>query len=568
VTQPAAMSPTAVFPPGTGPVPASPHERYVADRLSEVGRWGTATLAETIAEHARSMPDAPAFITADQRMSWAEYDSTSTVLAGLLVACGLERGARVGVFLPDGPAVHAVYVAAEKAGLVVVGVGPRAGAREVRHILGVAGATALVTFPEHRGASADGLVADLRAGGVGIDRHVCLDPADLTGSALVDGAATPLPTRAEAEQVIAGRALGIGEIFLINSTSGTTGLPKCVVHNQNRWFYYHSLAVEAGEMTSQDVFMSVIPTPFGFGIWTTHVTPALLGCPTVLMDRFDAAGAIELIARERVTILACVSTQFVMMLNSGAVEGRDLASLRSMFTGGEAVPFERSAEFEERVGAKVLQFYGSNETGALSRTRTTDTRDQRLRTAGRVIDDMQVRLLDDEGRDVTTAGVPGQAACAGPATCFGYFDDADANRQLFTDDGWMLTGDICTLDVDGYLTVVGRKSDFIIRGGKNISAVYVEEEVATHPSVAMAAAVAMPDPVFGERVCVYVVPTSGHTVDLSEVTAWLDKRGVSKESWPERVELVEELPRSSGGKIAKGALRDDIKRRMAMQPPG
>jgi acyl-CoA synthetase len=130
----------------------------------------------------------------------------------------------------------------------------------------------------------------------------------------------------------------------------------------------------------------------------------------------------------------------------------------------------------------------------------------------------------------------------------------------------MRTGDVCTVDADGYLTVVGRASDFIIRGGKNISAAQVEDEVGSHPAVALAAAVAMPDPVFGERVCVYVEAPPGATApDLDALRAHLADRGVGKELWPERLIVLDTLPRASGGKIAKGALRDDLRRRLAAE---
>jgi acyl-CoA synthetase len=335
------------------------------------------------------------------------------------------------------------------------------------------------------------------------------------------------------------------------------------MHDQARWFAFHELAVEAGALSSDDVFMSVLPAPFGFGIWTAHVTPTLLGAPCVLMPRFDADECLGLIERERVTVLAAVSTQLVMLLEAASLARRDLTSLRVLFTGGEMVPYHRAAEFEDRTGCSVLQFYGSNETGALSRTTLRDDQEHRLRTAGRVIPAMHVRLFDDAGADVTASGGPGIAACKGAVNCLGYYDDPEANARLYTDDGWMLTGDYCTIDPDGYLTVAGRASDFIVRGGKNISAAQVEDEVSTHPSVALAAAVAMPDPVFGERVCVYVEQRPGtERVTLADVAAHLEARGVGKELWPERVEVVDALPRSSGGKVAKGELRDDIRRRL------
>ncbi|MDG6106396.1 AMP-binding protein [Dactylosporangium aurantiacum] len=524
-----------LFPAGAAPAPGSVHERYVADRLAGV-RDGE-TLPDVVRRHAVRQPDGIAFVAGDARLTWAQFDARSTAFARRLADAGLPRGARVGVLLPDGVEVHVVYLAAMKAGMIVVAIGPRAARLEVRHLLTVGGATALVSRAEHRGEPVSAMVE-----GLGIGVHLEIDT-------LTDGVVAPKGPH----------ELGRGEIHLLNSTSGTTGMPKCVVHNQDRWFYYHELALECGDLRPDDVFLTLIPAPYGFAQWTANFTPTILGVPTVVMPRFDADEALRLIERERVTVVCCVSTQFIMMLNSPVASTVDLSSLRVMFTGGEAVPFERAAEFERRTGAKVLQFFGSNETGALSRTSVTDTTDQRLRTAGKVIDAMRVRLFAEDGTDVTAAGGPGQAACAGPATCLGYFADPAANETLFTPDGWMLTGDICTIDAGGYLRVVDRKSDFIIRGGKNISAAAVEDHVGSHPSVAMVAAVAVPDPTFGERVCAFVVLREAATLDLDGLREHLDARGVSRDNWPERLEVVADLPRGSGGKIAKAQLRQRLR---------
>jgi acyl-CoA synthetase len=232
-----------------------------------------------------------------------------------------------------------------------------------------------------------------------------------------------------------------------------------------------------------------------------------------------------------------------------------------MFTGGEAIPYARAAEFEKLTGASVLQFFGSNETGALSYTTTRQDLDLRLRTCGEVIPFMQVRLFDDDGLDVTAIGGPGQPACKGPVTSLGYFNDEKANAELFTEDGWMLTGDICVLE-GRTLRLVGRKTDFIIRGGKNISAAAVEEDVSSHASVALAAAVPMPDDVFGEKVACYIVLKEGAQLTLEELREHLKERGASIESWPERLILVDALPMSSGAKVAKGQLRQDIRSRL------
>ncbi|SFS10795.1 class I adenylate-forming enzyme family protein [Sphingomonas jatrophae] len=523
-----------------------------AVRYRAAGWWGDRTLSDHVAALAADRPDAPAWITPDGRYSWRQYDRAAARIAGLIAAHGLPHGARVAVLLPDGPAVHAALLGVERAGTVAVGIGARAGLAEIAHLLKRTGATLLIAHERMRERALDELLVALRADGAPVESVLAV-PDLIADPAWCDA---PPP---------AHPALPAGDpdaLFLINSTSGTTGMPKCVMHTQNRWFYFHRLAAEAGRLGADEVFMGAVPMPFGFGLWTSHFSPAVLGCPTVVLPKFDAGTALDLIERERVTVLCCVSTQFIMLLNEQAERPRDLSSLRAMFTGGEAVPYRRAAEFEEVTGAAVLQFYGSNETGALSRTTADDTRERRLTTAGRLIPEMEVRLFDPvTGDDVQGRGQP---ACRGPATCLGYWDDDAANAQLFTADGWMLMGDIVEVDADDYLRVVGRTSEFIIRGGKNLSAPAIEAEVATHPAVALCAAVPAPDPVFGERVCIYVTPRPNHALTLDAITQHLSARGVSREWFPERLVLMEELPRSSGGKVAKGVLTEDARQRWAM----
>jgi len=538
------------------------------------------SVAHRIAALARSRPDAVAYLGGGSPLSWSEYDAASHAFALLLrERLAAERGDRVAILLPDGPGVHVALVGCERAGLVAVGIGPRAGLREIRHLISLSGARCLIARAEHQGHDMAEVVAGWRAEGLALDHHIELDVELRLGARLrVDGSPFELTTRTGSQGGDGSPRLGPDdslqpddslepdEVFLINSTSGTTGMPKCVIHDQARWHAFHALAVRHGRLSSDDVFMSVVPAPFGFGIWTSHVTPTLLGVPTVVMPRFDAGEALDLIERHRVSVLAAVSTQFILMLEAADTRARDLSSLRILFTGGEAVPYARAAAFEEATGAAVLQFYGSNETGAVSGTSVDDSREQRLRTAGRPIPEMNVRLFDESGADVTHTGA-GQPGCRGPTLSRGYFgagdDVARANAALLRPDGWMLLGDRVEIDAEGYLRVVGRIDDFIIRGGKNISGPGVEEQVASHPAVALAAAVAMPDPIFGERVCVYVELRPGFDgLELADLTRHLAERDVSKETWPERIVVLDELPRGSGGKIAKQVLRDDIRRRI------
>jgi acyl-CoA synthetase len=513
-------------------------------RYRAAGWWSDSTLSDAVRRNAEHSPDRCAY--ADDpgtALTWREFDDSADALAEQLAGVGVERDDRVAVWHGDSAGIHVLFVAIERCGAVVVGIGARAGTREVAAILR-SSRPKLLICDEQRGDAATHVAAEFP-----VPWLVLTHDADFPR---LNIDATPSAVRVRSQ-------LGPDDVFLINSTSGTTGLPKCVVHTQNRWYYFHQKAVANGQLTSDDIFLPVIPTPFGFGLWTSHSTPIYLGATAVILERFTPKATCEAIARHKISVLCCVSTQLTMLMADRARRDYDLSSLRVVFTGGEAVPYRPAAEFEEFTGAKILQFYGSNETGLLSGTTLDDSRRHRLRTGGRIVPEMSVRLFDAD-QDVTATG-RGQPGCRGPATSLGYLDGVD-HDQLFTRDGWMRMGDICEIDAEGYLSVTGRISDFIVRGGKNISAAQVEDAAMTHPAIALAAAVAMPDPVFGEKVCLYSELTESQTIDLPELVEYLLGLGVSKELLPERLIVVDELPRSSGAKIAKGQLREDIRARM------
>lgn len=519
-----------------------------AARYRAAGWWSDSTLSAAVRRNAERLPERACFVDhPDTSLTWREFDDAAATLARQLATAGVAAGDRLAVWHGDSTAIHVLFVAIERCGAVVVGIGARAGTREVAAILRTSRPKILISDHQRSDAATRAAAEVAAVSPVGV---------------LVVGQDSGLPSlniHPEPRALHVESPLGPDDVFLINSTSGTTGLPKCVVHTQNRWYYFHQKAVANGLLNSDDIFLPVIPTPFGFGIWTSHTTPILLGATAVILQRFSPGAACEAIARHKVTVLCCVSTQLTMLMVDSVCRDHDLSSLRVVFTGGEALPYRPAAEFEELTGAKILQFYGSNETGLLSGTTVADSRQRRLRTAGQIVPEMAVRLFDGD-RDVTATG-RGQPACRGPATSLGYLGGTDHDK-LFTRDGWMRMGDICEIDADGYLSVTGRTSDFILRGGKNISAAQVEDAVMTHPAIAVAAAVAMPDPVFGEKVCLYAELAHSHAIDLPGLVEHLLALGVSKELLPEQLIVVDQLPRSSGGKIAKGQLRDDIRARM------
>jgi acyl-CoA synthetase len=349
------------------------------------------------------------------------------------------------------------------------------------------------------------------------------------------------------------------DIFLMNFSSGTTGLPKCVVHTPNRWIYFVHLAIDGGKLTSDDVILALVPNNSGFGLWTSHVCPIMLGTKTILLERFDAEEALRLIEREKVTMVTAVTTQFIKMLQVPNFSKYDLSSWRVMYTGGQDVPYEKVKELESRAGCTVLQFYGSVESGAVSRTVLGETLEQRTKTVGKPVPEMNVKLFDPvSGAEVNEPGQIGEVACNGPTMGTGYYNDPDNTKKLFNDKGWLLTGDLGTIGEDGYLRLVGRVKDIIIRGGQNVSAAEVEDAVCGNPKVAEVAVVAMPDPVFGEKACAFIVAKAGEDITFDELISYLNGLGIAKYKLPERLEVVDELPISPGGKVMKNVLRDKI----------
>lgn len=515
------------------------------------GWWSDETLSEAVARNAARGPEETAYTSGELAISWSELDRRADELARRLAGAGVTPGSRVAVCMADGIEIHVVFVAIERLSATIVGIGAKAGLREVAHLLGQSQCQALVTLARHDGKDAGTLAADLAERGVRLT-HLVLDlqPGEVR---LMRAAADGTGLWEVEEGALPDVAAHPDALYLVNSTSGTTGLPKAVMHTQNRWHYFHTQAVANGGLVDGEVMLSIVPAPFGFGLWTSHVTPIKLAAHTVVMPKFSPREAARLISEHRVTVLCCVSTQFIMMLADSSLEEFDMSSLRVVFTGGEAVPYAQALEFEKRTGAAILQFYGSNETGLLSGTTLTDPPEKRLRTAGRIAPEMNVRLY--EGSTEVTSSGRGQPACFGPALSLGYLDDEAANASLFTDDGSMLMGDICEIDEDGYLSVVGRISEFVVRGGKNISLAVVEADALSHPAIRHAAAVAMPDPVLGERVCLFAELHTGAELDLDTLLAHLGAQGVSRELFPERLEITPELPRSSGAKVAKGELR-------------
>jgi 2,3-dihydroxybenzoate-AMP ligase len=351
-------------------------------------------------------------------------------------------------------------------------------------------------------------------------------------------------------------------VFLLSG--GTTGLPKLIARTHDDYAYNARQSAVVSGIGRDSRYLVCLPAGHNFPLACPGLLGTLLKGGAVVMATSPRADrAFALIAAEQVTHTAAVPAVAISWLEHAAAEGSAaLASLRVLQVGGARLADEMARRVGPVMGVHLQQVFGMAE-GLLNYTRLDDPAEVVCTTQGRPMCPAdEVRLVDEQDNDVPV-GEPGSLLTRGAYTPRGYYRAAEQNAKAFTADGWYRSGDICRLTAEGNLIVEGRDKDMINRAGEKISAEEVENLVFELLTVSQVAAVAMPDPQLGERVCLYVVAQPGHSVTLEQVREAMHARGVAKFKLPERLEHLDELPVTKVGKVDKKALRADIAARLA-----
>jgi acyl-CoA synthetase (AMP-forming)/AMP-acid ligase II len=351
------------------------------------------------------------------------------------------------------------------------------------------------------------------------------------------------------------------EIFRMAFTSGTTGDPKCVLHSFNSTLYAGYLLNSDMKVTENDVMLIWLPVGLNWGYFCVLQT-IMAGARAVLLERFSARAALELIEKERVTYIATAPASIVAILNDSEIERFDTKSLRVVITGGASAAIETIRDFQMRMSGHLIELYGMLETGFHTYTRFTDDPEKVNGTIGRIVGEMELRIIDDAGNDVAHGEI-GEIAARGPTVHLGYHNNPSANAGAFIKGGWFRTGDLGRyVDAQNNVQITGRSKEIINRGGKKFFPREVEEILYTHPKILHAAIVGIPDRRLGERNCLCVVPKPQQTLALDEVVSFL-KGQVADYKLPEMVEQFDDLPMTGTGKIRRHILRDLVTARMS-----
>jgi non-ribosomal peptide synthetase component E (peptide arylation enzyme) len=519
------------------------------------GLWTGQTFFEVLERQARKHPEREVFADAGGRISYGGLKDKVERCAEFLRRIGIKRGDVVTIQLPNRIAFPVVFLSLELIGAIANKVNPDFRARELEYILKFSNSRAFVCPREFKSFDYVAMAKALKQAVSNLE-HVIV-----AGGAAEDAHDLDAGLR-ECPPISAGHRVKMDpdEIFRMAFTSGTTGDPKCVLHSFNSTLYAGYLLNSDMKVTEDDVMLVYLPMGLNWGYFCMLQT-IMAGCRAVLFERFTARGALELIARERVSYIATAPASIVAILNDPELAKFDTGSLRVVITGGASAAIETIRDYQARMRGSLIELYGMLETGFHTYTRFTDDPQKVNGTIGRVVGEMELRIIDEAGNDVPHGEI-GEIAARGPTVHLGYHNNPAANASAFIKGGWFRTGDLGRyVDAQNNVQITGRSKEIINRGGKKFFPREVEEILYTHPKILHAAIVGIPDQRLGERNCLCVVPKPQQQLALGEVVSFL-KGQVADYKLPEMIEQFDDLPMTGTGKIRRHILRDLVTARM------
>ena len=501
------------------------------------------TLWQLVERNASDAPQAPALLHGDQRVSNAEFRERAARLAGGLRGLGIGPGDVVAVQLPNIPEYLAAYAALCALGAVMQTIHMPYRRAELATLLAHSRAKAFICLSRFKDEQP---AAEARAMALPELKHVLA--VEVLPEGKFNGAHDSTPE----------------DRFLLLNTSGTTDNPKGVPLAYRGFLENARASVAELDVGPDDVLLSAAPLTHLYGLFVYHLALNARAAMS-LLPAFTPPDLSTTIAKHRATGVFAGPAHFKPMLDMGLLDKGDLSSVKFVCLSGSAVPPPLAAEVEAKLQAqgrgRTIQLWGMSELQAGAYCRPRDAVEVRHRSAGAASPGTELRVVDDAGA-VLPAGKEGRLQVRGVSVFAGYLDNAAATRDAFAADGWFETGDTATLSSGGHLQLTGRVKEIINRGGVKYSPIDIEAILDRVPGVARSAVVPYPDPVLGEKACVFIQLAPGAAVPpLAGLTRVLDAAGIAKFKWPERLETIEAIPLTPTQKIMRGRLRDLLKQK-------
>lgn len=544
---------------GVTPWPADAAERYVRE-----GYWRGRPLGHWMWSWVERDGDRVAVVDGELTITYRELAEHADALADHLLDLGLHDGDNILVQLPNSWEFLALFLACQRIGVAPVLALLAHREHELRYLAELADVKAIVVPDRWQGFDHQRMAIDLAA--TMPDRCEVVVLGEAVEESAVDLRSMLVcwqePARLRAR--LDALAPDPGEVALFLLSGGTTGTPKIIARTHNDYEYNARRSGEVCGFGRDTVYLVTLPMGHNFPLGSPGIVATLIHGGRVVMLRSPKPEvAFPVIERERATVTSLVPAIAHRWVEAAPGGGYDLSSLRLVQVGGSVLDPAFAARIGPVLGATLQQVYGMAE-GLLNYTRPDDPVEVIVRSQGRPISDGDEVLIVDEDGSPVPDGETGELLTRGPYTPRGYFRAPEHNARAFTSDGWYRSGDLVRWH-EGNLVVEGRVKDLINRGGEKISAPEVEAVVDTLPAVRAVAAIALPDPEYGELVCVCVVLHSGQTLLLAEVRELFAAQGVAKFKHPQRLEIVADFPLTAVGKVDKKALRQQILNRASEQ---
>jgi len=522
-----------------------------ARRCREKGYWQDRSLADEFALVFSRYERRVALIDGDRQYTYGDIDRLSDRLALNLLALGMKPLDRAVLTLPNVAEFVILYFALQKIGAIPIAALATHRYTEVSQFVRIAQAAACF-YPERQSDfEFEPMVRRVR------EESPCLKFCVSLGA---------LRELIEREPALPAAELGKIRIdptdpCIFQLSGGTTGVPKLIPRTHNDYAYNSKTAAPVCGVTADSVLLLALPIAHNLPLACPGIQGYFFnGGKVVLSPTTRPEEMLPLVAKHRVTHIKVVPALLIRLINSPEIGKHDLSSVRIIQSGGQRMQPEVRLKTHQLIpSAFVQENFGMSE-GMLFFVRLDDPEEVKLETCGRPIcPDDEVRLCDDEGREVPPGEV-GELTCRGPYTLRGYYGVPGYNARQFTSDGFYRSGDLMRLHPSGNYVVEGRKKDLINRGGEKISAEEIENLILAHPAVQNVACVPVPDPSLGERMCACVILRRGAALSLGELTDFLKAREIAKFKIPERLEVVEDFPMSTFGKVSKKALSEMVTR--------
>jgi non-ribosomal peptide synthetase component E (peptide arylation enzyme) len=515
------------------------------------------TAADFCDRNAREFGAKEALIDRRRRLTWCEVKELSDALASNLLSLGLERHAKILVQLPNWVELFLIRLACEKAGLRLLTVTPTFRAAELAPIIRFTRPEAAIIPGVYRGFDYGELLQSVRNPEL---KHL-----------IVAGEAISLPAlpfekflaRSLTDHDIAARLekrrYTILDVCQIATTSGSTGIPKCVevplyTRLLTGWIHAKRFAVRP-----DDTLGAVTSIVTGTADALVYNGGCAMGARIVLIDHFSSEELCEILQREGVTVIPLVPTMMSRILAMPGLSRYNLKALRTVVNHGSSLSFGQGVEFEEKLGCRIVQGYGCVDCGGISANFREDPLEVRLGTLGRPLDGNHVKVVNAQGEELPR-GEMGRLLVRGLHADATYYNHPELNSSS-RQDGYFDLQELGRIDERGRVVLMAREKDVIIRGGQNIFPADIEAVLCQHPEIVETSVVGVDDAEMGERVCAFIVCRDRARITLAEVTAFLEDKGLARFKWPERIEILDSLPRVvSGHKIDKTKLKAGLKR--------